>query len=103
MIIRKWRGRALRSNSAAYAGHFRDNVAPQLGQTPGFIGASLGQRLTDETVEFLVLTRWESLEAIENFAGKDIGKAIVEPAAVEALIDFDATVQHFEIIEDIGV
>lgn len=103
MIIRKWRARALRSNGVAYERHFRDSVAPLLRRTAGFVGASLSRRLTDENIEFLVLTRWESVEAIENFAGKDTGKAVVEPDAVASLIDFDPAVQHFEIIEDVGL
>jgi len=67
---------------------------------PGFIGAHLSRRLLGETIEFLVLTRWKHLEAIRTFAGDEIGKAVVEPGAVAALIDFDATVQHYDVIEE---
>jgi len=100
MVIREWRGRALGSNAGAYPRHFRDSVLPQLRETPGFIGASLGERLIGDLVEFLVLTHWESFEAIRSFATEDIGAAVVEPDAVKVLIDFDDTVQHYEIVED---
>ena len=57
-------------------------------------------RRLDERIEFLVLTRWQSIEAIRGFAGSDISKAVVEPAAAAALLDFDASVQHYEVIEE---
>jgi hypothetical protein len=54
-------------------------------------------------VEFLVLTRWRSIEAIRAFAGDEITRAVVEPGAVAPLIDFDATVTHYEVLEEIDV
>jgi heme-degrading monooxygenase HmoA len=99
MIIREWRGRALTSNTEAYPKHFRDRVLPELRQLPGFIGAHLSQRSLGERIEFMVLTRWKDLEAIRAFAGGEIDSAVVEPGAVAALIDFDATVQHYDVIE----
>jgi heme-degrading monooxygenase HmoA len=100
MIIREWRGRASASNPEAYPAHFRDNVLPELRQLPGFVGAHLSRRRLGETIEFLVLTRWKDLDAIRAFAGHEIGRSVVEPGAVAALIDFDATVQHYDVIEE---
>jgi hypothetical protein len=37
---------------------------------------------------------------IRTFTGDDLDKAIVEPAAVAALLDYDRTVQHYETIEE---
>jgi hypothetical protein len=42
---------------------------------------------------------WASFDAIKAFAGDEFGKAVVEPGALAALVEFDATVQHYEIIE----
>jgi heme-degrading monooxygenase HmoA len=101
MIIREWRGRASRSRAEAYPKHFRDNVAPKLRQVPGFLGAHLCQRKLDDEIEFLVITRWQSMEAIGAFAGADVEKAIVEPGAVAALVTYDAVVRHYEAIEEV--
>lgn len=100
MVIREWRGRAAQSNPDAYPKHFRDHVAPELRTIPGFIGASVSTRTIDGKIEFLVLTRWESLDSIKGFSGSDLTKAIVEPGAVAALIEFDSTVQHYESVEE---
>ena len=100
MVIREWRGRANRSKADAYPTHFRTIVLPELRTVPGFLGACLSQRELEDGLEYLVLTRWHSIEAIKGFAGGDIAKAIVEPGAVSALSEFDHTVQHYEVIED---
>jgi heme-degrading monooxygenase HmoA len=101
MIIREWRGRALKSNQAAYPTHFRTVVVPELRRMPGFLGAHLSQRQINDKIEYLVLTRWASMVAVREFASDDIAKAVVEPGAVAALVDFDDTVQHYDVIESV--
>jgi heme-degrading monooxygenase HmoA len=101
MIIREWRGRASPATAAAYPRHFHEKVVPELRDVPGFAGAQLGRRQIDGKTEFLVLTRWQSMNAIRAFAGIDVEKAVVEPDAVAALTDFDANVRHYEVIEDV--
>ena len=102
MIVREWRGRASSSKVRAFPRHFRATVLPELLHIPGFLGAYLNQRpIADDKTEFVVLTRWESIDAIRAFAGEDIARAVVEPDAVAALLDFDAVVQHYDVIEDV--
>jgi heme-degrading monooxygenase HmoA len=101
MIIRAWHGRASRARSDAYPKHFREAVIPALRDMPGFLGAQLSRRAEGDQIEFLVLTRWQSMEAIRAFAGAAVEKAVVEPGAVAALDDFDDTVRHYEVIEEV--
>jgi heme-degrading monooxygenase HmoA len=101
MIIREWCGRASPSTADAYPKHFREHVVPELRRVPGFLGAQLGRHRLGDKIEFLVLTRWQSMDAIRAFAGADVEKAVVEPGAAAALIEFDAGVQHYDVIEDV--
>jgi heme-degrading monooxygenase HmoA len=101
VIIREWRGRADPARAGAYPKHFRDNVVPELRHLPGFLGAHLARRLIEGAIEYVVLTRWLSMESIKAFAGDEIDKAVVEPGAVAALIDFDDFVRHYEVVEDV--
>jgi heme-degrading monooxygenase HmoA len=103
MILREWRGRARADETEAYPRHFREAVAPELKAIPGFLGAELCRRPLGDRVEFLVLTRWRSLEAIQAFAGASVETAVVEPGAVAALVDFDDFVRHYESVETMGV
>ena len=99
MIIREWRGRARRSQADAYPRHFRERVISELRDVPGFMGAQLSRRDVDGGVEFLVLTQWQSMDAIRGFAGTEVDKAVVEPGAAAALVEFEECVRHYEIVE----
>jgi heme-degrading monooxygenase HmoA len=101
MIIREWRGRASPSRAEDYPKHFREKVVPELRHLPGFAGADLSRRQLGDKLEFLVLTRWQSMDAIRLFAGDNVEHAVVEPNAVAALIEFDTTVRHYEVIDDV--
>lgn len=102
MIVRSWRGRALLSNSNAYIEFFKRQVLPILRAIDGFAGASLLKQDGPNDVEFLVLTRWTSPDAIRAFAGDDIRKAVVEPEAAALLASFDPAVEHFEVVEELA-
>jgi heme-degrading monooxygenase HmoA len=99
MIVREWRGRARLDKADAYPRHFRERVAPELRKLPGFIGAELLRRRAPDGIEFLVLTRWRSLDAIRAFAGDDIDRAVVEPDAAAALFVFEKSALHYETID----
>ena len=103
MIIREWRGRASRDRAASYPAHFRDAVLPELRGIEGFIGATLSRRDDGATVEYLVLTRWQSMDAIRAFAGDTPDEAVVEPGAIAALTDYDDFVRHYEVVEDTAI
>jgi len=102
MIIREWRGRANHLRGNAYPKHLRTVVLPELRRLKGFRGATLAKRKIDDRIEFLVLTRWDSLESIRSFAGADTERAVVEPGAAAALIEFDARVCHYEVLEEVA-
>jgi heme-degrading monooxygenase HmoA len=102
VIIREWRGRASPARAEAYPEHFRRAVLSELRGIPGFLGATLSRRDDAGRVEYVVLTQWQSLDAIRAFAGDEIGKAVVEPGAVAALLDFDDFVWHYDAVEEAG-
>lgn len=101
MVIRQWRARAITARSAEYPRHFRNTVAPALKKVPGFLGAHLSERREGERVEFLVLSRWSSMDAIRAFAGANPERAVVEPGAVAALSEYEHTVRHYEVVEHV--
>jgi heme-degrading monooxygenase HmoA len=94
MIVRAWRGRAAASRAAIYPEYFKRDLLPELRRTEGFVDASLLRETRAHDVEFLVLTRWQSMDAIRAFAGANIDRAVVEPEAAAALVD----VHHYEVL-----
>jgi len=97
-ILRMWRGRATVEKSSAYVEHATKRVFPALAAIKGHRGACLLRRVVDGTVEFVVLTLWESMDAVRGFAGVQPEKAVVEPEARAVLAAFDEFVTHFEVV-----
>jgi len=81
MIVRTSRGFASPDRRDAYPEHFRRTVLPALRPIQGFRGATLLREERDEMIEYLVLTRWQDMDAIHAFAGTDALRAVVEPDA----------------------
>jgi heme-degrading monooxygenase HmoA len=79
---------------------FQTQGAPELERIEGFLDASLLRQIGSDDVEFLVLTRWASMDAIRAFAGDDVARAVVEPDAIAALVSFDRTVRHYEVVQE---
>lgn len=101
VILREWRGHAEVDRPDAYPEHFRNVVAPDLRGVEGFLGADLVRRELDDSIEFTVISRWASMNAVRDFAGDDPERAVVEPGAVAALRDFDARVVHYEVVDHV--
>jgi heme-degrading monooxygenase HmoA len=99
MISRQWRGLARPSRAGDYVEHLRKETFPQLREIEGFVDATILRRHADRGVEFLIVTRWSSIRAIEKFAGKKSEAAIVPPAVQDMMIEYDRTVRHYEIID----
>jgi heme-degrading monooxygenase HmoA len=100
MIVREWRARANPSRERDYIEYFRRKVLPELGAIDGFLGASLLKEHRSGEVEFVVLTRWASMDAIRKFAGDEIEQAVVHPEAAAMLVSFHCTVRHYDVVED---
>jgi hypothetical protein len=98
MIQRSWRARAAAARADEYPAHLQHTVLPSLRALPGFRGFVLLRRPLGGEIEYVVQTYWESMQAIAAFAGPSLDVAVVEPAAVAALVSYDATVQHHEIL-----
>jgi len=100
MIVRTWRGKAAKGKEKAYAEHFRNKLMPELKSISGFLGATLLREDRDKDSEFLVLTRWSSIEAIRAFAGIALEHAVMDPEAIAALLSYDPKVQHYAIVDE---
>lgn len=98
MIIRSFHATATADGADAYREHFTRSVLPGLQRIDGYQGAYLLRRDHDDHVELQVLTLWDSLEAISRFAGGNLDRAVVEPAAQAALASYDPTVTHHTVV-----
>jgi heme-degrading monooxygenase HmoA len=102
MIIREWRCRARQSEAAKYPDYFRSEVIPELRNVQGFAGGFLSQRQSGEYVEYLVLTRWQSMDAIRAFAGAVPENAVIDPRAMATVVAYDEKVRHYDVLEELS-
>ncbi len=98
LILRMWRARSTVDKSGEYVQHATKKVFPTLRAIEGHSGAYLLRRAVDGAIELVVLTLWESMEAVRKFAGEEPEKAVVEPEARAVLTAFDESVTHFEVV-----
>jgi heme-degrading monooxygenase HmoA len=103
MIARVWSARTTPAQAPAYARHLRDRVLPAIRKVPGYAGARLLERALADAVEVVVITFWQSAEAVRGFAGADPEEAVVAEEAAALLTQFDRRVRHYEVVvEDDG-
>jgi heme-degrading monooxygenase HmoA len=99
MISRNWRGLVRSEEADNYIRHLQQETFPQLARLDGFVSASILRRETDRGVEFLIMTLWESMAAIRQFAGEPVHVAVVPPAAQAMMVEYDREVAHYEVAE----
>jgi uncharacterized protein len=97
-ILRMWKGQAAPEQADKYVQHVTHNVFPELRAIAGHRGAYLLRRAVNGAVEFVVLTLWDSMDAVRKFAGTKPEKAVVAPQAQTLLSSFDNFVSHYEIV-----
>lgn len=103
MIARLWSARTTPALSTKYMEHFWQSVAPVLRKVPGYRSASVMVRTQGDHVEVLVITVWESYQAVDAFAGPNRDTAVVDSDAAALLTDYDRRVRHYEIAQVDGL
>ena len=99
MIARLWHGITRARDYDTYWAFLQARAIPDYRGTPGNLGVRLFRRLDGDRAHFLTLSYWPSLEAIRTFAGHDIAAAKYYLEDRQYLLEFEPTVQHFEVTE----
>ena len=55
-------------------------------------------REDDDEIEFVTLLRFDSMDAVKEFAGADEGKPVIYPKAEALLTRMDERSQHYRIV-----
>jgi len=96
MITRIWHGATPVAKSDEYLRLMRTIAIPDYRATPGNKGAYALRRIEGDTAHFLMLTFWESEEAIRAFAGSDIRKAKYYDFDRNFLLEMEPSSSHYE-------
>jgi heme-degrading monooxygenase HmoA len=98
MISRIWTATATPEGAARYAEHFQNQVVPALGAIAGYQGAMLLQSPRNGVVDLIVASFWTSEEAIRQFAGSDVQRAVIADDARRILQSYDDRVRHYSVV-----
>jgi heme-degrading monooxygenase HmoA len=98
-IARIWKGRTLAEKADAYEKYLGETGIPMILKTPGNLGAQMLRRDDGREVEFVVISFWDSIEAIKRFAGPDYQKAVILERDREFLVAVEPNVLHYEIVK----
>lgn len=60
------------------------------------------KRAEGDIAHFYTLTFWDDIGAVKKFAGEDHEKAKYYPEDDDFLLEFEANVTHFEVLEKPG-
>ena len=104
MIARVWHGVTLQAQAHAYVEYLTETGVRDSRATPGNCGVYVLSRTEQGMAHFLFISLWESMQAIESFAGPEIEQARYYPADREFLVELEPTVSHYEVcVQDIPV
>ena len=98
MIARIWHGCTKRADAETYENMLRDEIFPSIAgrNIKGYRGAELFIREDDNETEFVTLLRFDSMDAVKEFAGADEAKPVIFPG-VEKLLKRMDPARHYRI------
>jgi antibiotic biosynthesis monooxygenase (ABM) superfamily enzyme len=101
VISRIWHGWTTQANADAYEALLKSEIftGTENRKIPGYCGIHLLRRDLSNEVEFITIMWFDSLEAVQVFAGTDYEMAVVPSKARALLSRFDEQVQHYEVKE----
>ncbi len=98
MIARRWIVETLDVHADTYSKYLEETGVKEIRSTKGNQGVFLLRQVHDGKAEFIVLSLWDSLEAIKAFAGPEYEKARYYAEDERFLLRLDPHVTHYEVL-----
>ena len=98
MIARIWHGITAAAKADAYLDYLNQTGVPDYQATAGNRGVYVLRRIEGDVAHFTLISLWDSMAAIEKFAGSEPEQARYYPEDKEFLLEFEPTVTHYEVL-----
>ena len=98
MIARIWRGTVREADKDTFHEYLKATGLKEYAAVAGNRGVFTLRRVADGKAEFLLLTLWDSWDAIKAFAGQDYETAVYYPEDKNFLLALDPHVTHYEVL-----
>ena len=89
----------------AYYEYLLETGVPGYRSTRGNRGCYVLRRIDGDRVHFLLISLWESLDAVKGFVGDDVDRAHYYPEDADFLIELEPKVKHYQVLlepDDMG-
>lgn len=100
MIARIWHGTTKVEDYDEYTEFMKFEAIPDYKKTEGFNKLIFLRNIKDNIGHFTLITFWENLEVIKNFAGEDFEKAKYYQKDEKYLLEFEKYVTHYEVFAE---
>jgi len=99
VIARIWKGAVRADDADAYLEYLETTGFAEYRGTPGNRGLFALRRIVGDRCEYLLLTLWDSMDAVKGFAGEDVETAVFYPEDDRFLVDRDLTSSHYDVVD----
>ena len=100
MIARIWHGQTKIEYYEEYTEFLKRVAIPDYKRAKGFKGLTFLRNKKENIADFTLITFWENLEVIKNFAGEDCEKAKYYKEDKKYLLRFEEKVNHYEVFAE---
>ena len=102
MIARIWHGRTLTAKADEYQKYLNASGVERILKTDGNHGVEVLRKTDGPRTDFVVISYWESIDAVKRYAGADHQKAVILDRDREFLIEVEPNVMHYEVVRAAG-
>lgn len=96
MIVRAWHGRVAAEKADAYHEFLLRVAVPDYARVAGNRGCQILRRADGGEAHFLLLSYWDSLDAVRGFAGDPVERAQYYAEDAGFLLEMEENVVHYE-------
>ncbi len=97
MIVRMWHGMVEASKADEYAEFMKQRAVPDYSSVDGLKKLLFLKDVKEDVAHFILVTHWESMEAVKKFAGENPEKAKYYPEDDDFLIEKEETSALYEV------
>jgi len=99
MLARTWWGATTLDDADDYLDYLRSTGLAEYARVPGHRRTLTLRRNVPERAEFLIISLWDSMDAVRRFAGEEPERAVFYPEDERFLVARDEHVTHFELVD----
>ena len=98
MIARIWHGRTKESDADAYNEYQHKTGVTNYRKVDGYRGVCVLKSVDGGIADFLLISFWDSLDAVKGFAGEQFDRAVYYHEDEKYLLEFESHVRHYEVL-----